>query len=177
MANVLGMKFRLLLVVVTALAVGFGAAPAGAAGENPYWRVDTNLPVESVRGEWSVAGNGRSATVEFEGANVVGQTTKFTAGWRTGWFKASQGQDGEFSYLIDPVTTGDLKPMVRVQAKRGRWSPWFKGRMPMTNSGGTYVWGVESVGRPIRAVRYEWRLVGTINGNAYIEGSATITVH
>ena len=92
MANDPGMTFGRVLLVLAALTVALTGGPADAASENPYWRVETNLPVETIQGEWSVAENGRSATVEFDGVNVVGQTTTFTAGWRTGWFKASQGQ-------------------------------------------------------------------------------------
>ena len=170
------MKLRRALLLIVAAALVVAAAPARAATDTPYWRVKTNLPVETIKGAWSVADSGRSATLEFQGVNVVGQATIFTAGWRTGWFEGSQPETGEFTYLVDATARGELRPMVRLQAKGGRWSPWFGGRMRMRDGGGTYMWGGGAWAMGAGPVRYEWKMVGTIEGNAYVEGSATITL-
>lgn len=171
------MKLRRALFVVAVLSLlSVLAVPAQAAADNPYWEVETSIPVETIQGEWTVAEDGLSATLEFEGVNLVGQVTRFTAGWTTPWVKGSHSDGGELLYLIDPQTQGSLRTEIRTQTKGHPWGPWFGGKMPFTGDVGGWYWDGGSFGFGSGAVRYQWRMVGTISGTGYLEGAAEISV-
>lgn len=167
---------KIIIVCLIAAALTGSFVPAKAASPNPYWRATSNLPLETVDGEWSVTDDGRSATLSFKGVNVVGQDTTFWAGWRSPWVKASELEDGELNVLADPIATGELKVMTRVQGKGRAWGPWFRLPMAWADGGGNYMWA-GSASSPFQGVvRYDWKMVGDVSGNTYIEGFAEISV-
>lgn len=170
------MELRRALSVVGILSVFVVAVPAHAGAENPYFLVETNAPVETIQGDWAVADDGFSATLEFEGVNVKGQETTFTAGWLSPWVRETHHEEGGFSFLGDPTTRGDLTVMTRVQSKGHEWGPWFRLRMRWRDMGGGYLWagGASAFGRGL--VRYDWKLIGTVTGNGVIEGTAEVSV-
>lgn len=171
------MKLRRALLTLLILSL-FAAAgvPAQAAQDNPYWRVETTSPVPTIEGTWTVADSGLSATVEFEGVNLPGQSTKFEAGWTSPWVNTTQDNEGEISYLIEPFAEGKLVTMVRGQFKGQKWGPWFKGRFALDQGGGGYSWGGASFAFGEGPLRWQWKMVGTLDATAQIEGRATVSV-
>lgn len=167
---------RALLSLLVVSLLSAGALPAHAAQDNPYWRVETTAPVATIDGNWTEADNGLSATVEFEGVNLPGQSTTFEAGWTSPWVKTTQNNDGEISYLIEPFAEGKLVTMVRAQFKGKKWGRWFKGGFPLDQGGGGYLWTGGSFAFGEGTLRWQWKLVGTLDATAQIEGRATISV-
>lgn len=170
------MKLTRVAAVLLVLVLNLGALPAHANADNPYWRVETNLPVATMQGDWAVTENGRSATVTFDGVNVVAQTTRFTAGWRTKWFNGWQTESGDVMSVADPFTEGDLRMKIRGQVKGQPWTGWSTARLPWSTGGGGYLWDAGAMFLTNKPVRFEWRMIGTIEGNAYVDGSVTISV-
>lgn len=171
------MNLRRALLSVAALSfLSVLAVPAQAGSDNPYWNVETNIPVETIEGDWTVAESGRTANLEFDGVNVIGQTTKFTAGWTSPWVHAAPTNGGHLTYLVDPLTEGTLVTMTRVQTRGHHWGPWFRIKLPFTDGAGGWYWEGGSLGFGRGPIRYEWRMIGTITGNGYIEGAAEISV-
>ena len=171
------MNFRKVILWLIAGTLAVTVAPARAASDNPFWRVETNLPLETIQGEWTVAESGRSAALSFEGVNVTGQETTFSAGWRSPWVKASHLEVGELNVVADPIAAGDFKVMTRIQAKRRGWGPWFKLPMSWADGGGNYLWMGAASSSSRGLVRYDWKMIGTVIGTAHIEGSAEISVN
>ena len=171
------MKLRRALLFIAVLSLLSALAiPAQARTDDPYWQVETNIPVETIQGGWTVAENGLSARLEFDGVNVVGQATSFKAGWTTPWVKRSHADGGELLYLIGPETQGSLRTEVRTQTKGHHWGPWFGGKMPFTGDAGGWYWDSASFGFDNELVRYQWRMTGAISGAGYLEGAAEVSV-
>ena len=171
------MKLRRALFVVAVLSLlSLLVVPAQAAADNPYWKVETNVPVKTIQGEWNVAESGKRATLEFQGANLIAQETTFTAGWLSPWVRATHLEVGEFNVVADPIASGSLKVMTRIQVKGQGWGPWFRLPMSWADGGGGYLWagGASTFGRHL--VRYDWKMIGTVTGTAHIEGSAEVSV-
>lgn len=173
----LGMNLRRVVLSLTALALFvLGTLPVAAATDNPYWRVETTAPVETIDGVWTVADNGLTATVEFDGVNLPGQSTQFYAGWTSPWVKTTQSNEGEVSYLIEPFAEGTLVTKVRAQFKGQPWSGWFRGGFALDQGGGGYSWSGGSFASGGGLLRWQWKLVGEVDATAQIEGRATVSV-
>ena len=158
-------------------------APVQGAPDNPYWRTNSNLPVETITGEWSETKGGTAVELTFSGHNVVGQRSSFVAGWVTPWMTPNSeiSASGEIDLLETPVTSVDVAEMVRLRFKGTGWSPWFRNRLPLSDGslsfGGNLQWaGSGSVPSVSPKVQFEWRWVGEIDGLAKIEGSVRIKV-
>ena len=168
------------LVVFCSLLIPQGAAQA--APDNPYWRTESNVPVDTISGEWTTSKDGDSVALTFAGHNVAGQQTKVVAGWLTPWLHAgSQMSDsGEIDLLETPVTSVAAAEMVRFQVKGESWSPWFEHELQLSDGtvsvGGNLQWA-GTAGLFLRSgkVRYEWRLVGELDGPAKVEGSVRLS--
>lgn len=114
--------------------------------------------------------------MSFEGVNVTGQETTFSAGWRSPWVKASHLEVGELNVVADPIAAGDFKVMTRVQAKGTSWGAWFQLPMSWADGGGSYLWVGLASSRSRRLVRYDWKMIGTVTGTAHVKGTAEISV-
>jgi hypothetical protein len=169
-------KRRRTFPILVALVVTCFAVPAQAAAENPYWQVETNIPIETIEGEWAVSDDGLAAKLTFEGVNVTGQETTFTAGWMSPWVKNTHLEVGELNVLADPTAHGRVIVMTRVQAKGHGWGPWFKLPMRWNDLGGGWLWagGASSFSQAL--VRYDWKMIGTLTGTTRIQGSAEVSV-
>lgn len=171
------MKLRRVLLSLAALVLFVvGMLPAAAASDNPYWRVETTAPLETIDGVWTVADSGLTATVEFDGVNLPGQATKFYAGWTSPWVKTTQSNEGEVSYLIEPFAEGRVVTKVRAQFKGQPWSRWFRGGFALDQGGGGYSWRGGSFASGDGMLRWQWKLIGEIDATAQIEGRATVSV-
>jgi hypothetical protein len=177
---------RIILAMVSSLCLLWAhPGAASAAEENPYWQSDTNLPADTITGEWSVSEDGGSAQLTISGANLPAQNTRFVAGWVTPWVASDSewAEQGELDLLLSPTTSASLVGMVRSRLKGERWRPWFKNRLPYEEGlglGGVGAWGggssVLSLGPPSK-IQYEWRLVGEIDGPARIEASIELSLN
>jgi hypothetical protein len=157
------------------------AEVALAADANPYWRGESNLPVETITGEWST--HGMTAKLTFEGRNLVGQDSRFEAGWVTPWISSDDelSETGNLDTVLSPTTAASLHELLRFRFRKEPWSQWFKSKLPYEEGlgmGGVGAWGGSSMTfftRP-RAIRYEWRLVGEIDGLATIKGDVELSI-
>lgn len=172
------MKLRRLSLVLAAGLILLGAPPAGAGSDNPYWESESNLPIKSIQGEWSVSEDSRSASLEFSGVNLVGQETTFKAGWRTGWFRGSPSEEGSLWFSGGILAGGTIKVMSRDQFKGHGWSRWYVQRIRLDEDGGGRGWGsfTISIGEKPDPMRSEWRIVGEVSGGQSLEGSLEVSI-
>lgn len=171
--------------IAICLGAGLLAGPSAAAqttGSNPYWESRSNIPVETLMGEWAASDNGRTVELSISGYNLPGQQTSFEAGWKSPWVASQQNLEdgGNSDLLFSPITSADLIEMTRMRAKGKPWSRWFKNELPYEEGlgmGGVGVWaGSAGMFHPRTKVQYEWRLVGEIDGAATIEANIEISV-
>lgn len=175
-------------VVLLAINIALLTQPgvAWAQRDNPSWKSQSNLPVETITGEWSVAEDGRAADLTITGSNLAAQTTKFVGSWRTPWVDPDTflEEKGTLETFLSPATSADLFVMTRFRSKRESWSRWFKHRLPYEEGlamGGVGAWAgggaLLTIGPQPPRIQYEWRIVGEIDGLATIDASAHVALN
>lgn len=170
-----------LAAALVALALAFSALPANAADENPYYESKSSSPVDTMPGEWSTAGNGRSASLTIGGINAPGQTTHFEAGWVTPWSRDPLSAEVAYDIQALPTTTADLIVMERYREKGHRWSSWAKDDFsPPAGESGGGTWmelgTIAVAGGPPPMLQHEWKLVGDIEGSAKLKITAELAL-
>jgi hypothetical protein len=157
-------------------------AAAAPARDNPYWNSRTNLPAQTITGEWTLSEGRRHADLSISGRNLPAQSTSFKAGWITPWGgRRGFSEEGQLDLVVTPLTTVTFKDLIRYQIAGQKWSPWLEEPFMRSDNStplraeGTWMTGfgvgTPATGRPPK-IRYERRILGKIEGTA----SLSITI-
>lgn len=174
---------RIALTLAVAISVLVQPGVASASDDNPYWSSETNLPADTITGEWTVADDGGSVELTFSGNNLLGQNTRFVAGWTTPWVThGSFSDEGRLDTFLSPTTSLSLHSMSRSRTRGDEWGRWFKHRLPYEEGlgmGGSGVWMgasfLASTGGSSK-VQYQWKLIGEIDGLGEMDATIELVI-
>lgn len=169
-----------LLALFTALLV----LPAGAvAAKTPTFTSTTGgSPASTLVGTWTESEDGRRATLEMAGGQMIGSGTKFKAAWVTPWTTAGKRPSftGTFNFesMNELGEAYRLRWDIRFRVRGERWSPWLTHSFGMragtfTGTGGGSAFGSFSK----ESYRFEWRLSGRMVKPTTLQGTVDLRVN
>lgn len=169
------------LAVAMSMTLGTGtSARAVGCKKNgrTYWASSTSgMPLSTEVGTWAV--DGGSAKLEFDGGHVLGDSTKFLAGWVTPWPSTgtSSSLEASWSYMhLLAQSPSSMTVRVRSRECGQDWTSWSRITRRLHPSDRFWNGGIDSSGPKGARLQYEIQMRGSLHAPAFLRGSWEITV-